>query len=177
MADQRIDCVDSMGQDENGHYRRLILPDAIRINTIGQMVSAILGRLGQGDRIQRLRVFGHGCPGYQGLGNSERASSDWYHSISMHYWRQQSPVLSRLCGHFAPDGWVELSGCHVGQGSAGQALLLHLAQLWGVEVAAGVEYQSPDPGLEGPVPVAFPDGTVRFSVNHKLSIGLDPPRY
>jgi hypothetical protein len=137
MADVLIDCVDGTGRDDNGFYRRRILPTAIRVNTIGHMVDAIVARLGHSDRIRRLRIFGHGSPGRQGLGNSS-VGGIWTHEISLAYFAVQRPYLERLCGHFAPGGWVELSGCEVGACTTGANLLRSLAILWDVHVAAGI---------------------------------------
>lgn len=169
MADLLIDCVDGTSTDPNGEYRRRILPAAIHVNSVGQMVSAILDRLRHGDRILRLRIFAHGNPGWQGLGHSATGGGNWYNAISLASFGLERSILGRLCGHFAQGAWVELSGCRVGACSDGRNLLIALAQLWNVHVAAGIESQSPDPGIEGTELVAWPNGSIHRRAVHKPS--------
>lgn len=163
-----IDCVDAGGikNDEAMMAYRRSMPHALHVHSVGHMVRSIDNRLGRNTRntIRRLRVFGHGTPGGQGLGQSQYMfgpKSRSYLTIRMagnHL--QYESVLAGLCGKFAPGGWVELHGCEVGQGEAGKNLTKALARLWGVNVAAGTVIQQTDAGFETRYIVAQPGGHV-----------------
>lgn len=166
-----IDCVDGTGRDEVVAEFRTMYPRALRVHSVGHMVRSILGRLGSGGAIRRLRVFGHGAPGVQGLGRSQGGNKATltYHSISIFAGvLRYRDILSQLTARFHHWnenganrlGWVELHGCNVGAAGQGDGLVRLLAGLWRVNVAAGTGYQISQPGFEGYYVVAHPDGTV-----------------
>lgn len=164
-----IDCVDWHREgDSSTAADQQHLPDAIRVNSVGQMVRLIDLRLAN-DRIRRLRIFGHGDPGVQGLGNSISSQTHLYNQITTDTGTRvtYANVLGGLRGKFAQGAWVELHGCSVGAGAAGWNLLKGLAQLWQVKVAAGVVDQDDGGGFEGAYyRVAWPDGRVYSRRGH-----------
>ncbi len=157
MAEMNIDCVDAGGikNDEAMRIYRRNMPNALHVHSVGHMVRSIE---------QRLRIFGHGMPGAQGLGQSLYAlgpKSRSYRIIQMAGNQlEYANVLASLHGRFAQGGWVELHGCEVGQGEPGRRLTRALAQLWGVNVAAGTVIQNTSAGFETRYIVARPDGHV-----------------
>jgi hypothetical protein len=115
----------------------------IIVRDVTQMVDAILARLNSissTERISYLQIRGHGYPGNQMIGPGEsgfptqderiigvRANGELLNRTQLH----------RLSGRFERGAVVELYGCNVAQGAAGQQLLEKLAALWGgVEVRA-----------------------------------------
>ena len=165
-----IDCVDGYSDPTMDMFHEQLGPAALRVDTVGQMVKAIEQQLGKDFLIRRLRIFGHGIPGAQGLGNS-------YHLFETALYRQitleigdraeYANVLGRLRGKFEQHGWVELHGCSVGAGANGWNLLKALARLWQAKVAAGVVEQWTTPGFEGAYyRVAWPDGRVYARHGH-----------
>lgn len=118
------------------NYRRNIIPPPIPILSLHQLVSAVVARCWRGDRLRRLRIFGHGSVGRQGLGNSVSSNGNFLaapgRGISWD-WIQ----LSTLANEFDPSGWVELDGCNVGDGSQGKVYVARLAEVLGVCVRAG----------------------------------------
>jgi hypothetical protein len=159
-----IDCVDGTGTDPESQVDRRLYPRALRVHSLGHMVDSILGYLlaAGSPRIRRLRVFAHGAPGRQGLGQSAGGpdATAHYREISIEYLRYVD-ILARLRGHFERGGWVELHGCRVGAGIAGHELVRTLSAVWQVRVAAGMGDQTIDPGFEGKYIVGLPNGTVQ----------------
>jgi hypothetical protein len=130
------------------------------------MVRFIERYLNPNDLIRRLRVFGHGSRGRQGLGRS-RTQGPGYLEIRMAGGQlQYQDELVRLQGRFAAGGWAELHGCSVGDGSEGRALVVALARLWHVSVAAGTFAQWPGGGFEVSYIVARRDGRVVERLGH-----------
>ncbi len=176
-----LDCVDATGRDETVAWFRQHLPHALRVHSIGHMVRSVQQHLGEAGRIRRLRVFGHGAPGIQGLGRShEYHPKRPYLNIQVSKGQlQYRDVLSDLQGRFStarPRGWVELHGCQVGAGGAGgpgQALALALAQLWQVPIAAGAVIQNTDAGFETCYIVAYPNGRVQWRTGHYVTSGAE----
>lgn len=173
MAHVNIDCVDGTGTDEFVQELRQMYPGALRVDSVGHMVHSVLGRLGSGRQIGRLRIFGHGSPGAQGLGQSHTVSQPWRMiGIDARCALLFRDTLALLTGRFAhwtvaaapgrPEhsraGWVELHGCDVAAGG-GVLLVTDLASLWGVNVAAGTGTQDWTPGFEGYYVVGHPDGS------------------
>ena len=161
-----IDCVDCYRVDRNDLAVRIFqqrLPDALRVSSIGHMVDLIEGRLGAAGKMRRLRIFGHGIPGAQGLGNSYHLfTTDLYNQITLRPGNEvgYADVLGRLTPRFDRGGWVELQGCSVGGGPQGWNLLKALAELWQVNVAAATVCQTPDAGFEVQYRVAERGGRV-----------------
>lgn len=120
---QKIDCVDwSITNDEAMRVFQARLPNALRVNSVGQMVRLIEQRLGDRGQIRRLQIFGKGIAGAQGLGNSRTLfQANLYNQISIgadsevHY----RDILGRLTSRFIRGGWAELHGCRVGAGAPG----------------------------------------------------------
>ncbi len=154
-----IDVIDGLSTDEAMRNNRQILRGEIGVITVSDMVDKILHRLGS-DKLRRLRVFGHGGAGMQGLGNSRDAVRTYATERLLTVQGSQllhGETLRQLQGKFEAGGWVELRGCQVGSDSSGGLLLQELANLWGVPVKAGVPTQHPGGGFEGTVVVAWPN--------------------
>lgn len=150
-----LDTVGTIRRDQINH------PQAILVSDINQMVRDILARAGStGSTISRLRFFGHGSSGTQGLANSH--SSDKMYSQYLVVDTSGNLVnrrlLAQLRGHFAPGAIVELHGCNVVLGHYGRQLLRQLADLWNVRVRGGAETQWADSAdiIEGPTIEAYP---------------------
>lgn len=141
-----LDVVDG-GTDQSGLVQNMRdwLPDAIVARDVNSMVNGILNRVNQrGDRIRRLRFWGHGTPAQQIMGGGDSPRLDGSQSIMfdadgslLH--RAQ---LIRLTPHLSSDfSWVELHGCWVARGAGGRSLCEKLAHLWGVPVYASADRQ------------------------------------
>jgi len=182
MSDIDLDCVDGTGNDSVVQTFRRMYPHAQRVHSVGHLVHSILGALGSGRQIRRLRIFGHGAPGYQGLGQSAGGppATSGYRCIQFSGGDlAYRDVLAQLCGRFARwtdtglsdghgrahdtdrSGWVEMHGCNVAAGAEGLKLIVELSALWRVNVAGGSGYQIPNPGFEGPYVVAYPNRTLQ----------------
>ncbi|MBI3681900.1 MAG: DUF4347 domain-containing protein [Acidobacteria bacterium] len=161
MSGMSIDVVDgNPSPDDNGFVQAAqdALQGEVRVNTVGHMVGQIIRRLGQNGRIRRLRVFGHGNPGSQGLGQSHSNWSPTHNLAVRSGVLQYATKLGELRNRFEPGGWAELHGCEVGAGVAGQLALFELARAWGVPVKASRTDQYVGGGLEGQVIVVWPNG-------------------
>ena len=152
--------------------------DAFLVDTAQHMVDRIGQRLGPGLKIDRLRIFGHGAPGFVQLGRLTRASVDATGQISIPGVSNSaiSEDLARIImlgpeggivnGHniaslrerFESGGWCELHCCNVAAGQRGKNLLQALADLWNVNVVGSEDLQYPGGGLEGARYVARPNG-------------------
>ena len=161
-----IDCVD--WQSTGDAYVSVIqrrLPAALKVNSVGQMVNLIEQRLGSNRRMRRLRIFGHGISGVQGLGNSGSLfQTNLYNQITIGSNSEvlYADILGRLRTRFLSGGWAELHGCNVGASAVGWNLLKGLARLWQVNVAAGTSLQTTAAGFEVAYRVAQPNGQVRW---------------
>jgi hypothetical protein len=180
MADLNVDVVDGVGTDIYARVVRRRLARTERrgesdllfeANTVQDMVNRILNGLGPANRLRRLRIFGHGNEGQQGVGNSRRPALPQIimvrclgHAGGVHCGSLTNQIhLQRLSGRFAAGGWAELHGCDVGDGREGLELLRRLAALWNVPVKASEDTQRPRNarhGLSGLVVAARPDGTI-----------------
>ncbi|MGJ7511974.1 VCBS domain-containing protein [Variovorax sp. GT1P44] len=87
-------------------------------------ISAALAEMGPVDSIQ---IFSHGAAGQFTLGNRTLTSDNI---------DQASSVLGNWRGELAPGADIQLYGCNVGAGAAGQALIGALAQWTGADVGA-----------------------------------------
>jgi hypothetical protein len=170
-----IDCVDwHTADDEAMTILQQRLPNPILVNSVGQMVNLIEGRLRPNGRMRRLRIFGHGIAGVQGLGNSHNLyDTNLYNQISLGIGSEvlYANMLGRLRDKFAAGGWAELMGCSVGGGANGWNLLKALAKLWQVNVAAGTVEQNVDAGFEVQYRVAEPNGAVHTRHGHTVRAG------
>jgi hypothetical protein len=136
------------------------------------MVNRILNTLGPANKLHRLRIFGHGNEGVQGVSNSRHAPLSQTISVQCRGGvcgpLTNQNHLQRLSGRFALDGWAELCGCDVGDGVQGLELLQRLAALWNVPVKASEDRQKPRHarrGLGGDVVAARPNGTIYVPVD------------
>lgn len=164
MSGTNIDVVDLSEIDPAMCSIRNRLRGEIPVSTVENMVNSILHRIGPQRQIRRLRIYGHGGPGSQGLGYSSNLHPDFALQLQVgdptHLIYEQK--LEELRGRFAPDGWAELHGCGVAADVGGYLLLRQLAHVWGVPVKAGWQTQHSAPGMEGGVYVAWPDGGVEI---------------
>lgn len=100
------------------------------------------------NRLSRLNVIDHGNP--QGL----QIGSDWISIATLPNFR---PTLALLAGNFAPNGFVHLQHCNIGQN---RVLLIELARTFGVPVYAGTGKHNPVYRLNfGHYVRANPDGS------------------
>jgi len=165
--------------------REMLPGSVVAINIIG-MVESIEARVGGGDKIGRLRIFGHGAPGLACVGSvpSGVTLDNGDDILSRHSLRTIRIVersipeqaggsvtrpkfsllnelpLSQLQSKFARTGWAELHVCRVAEQEIGKQLLKALARLWRVRVAGGTGEQIAGGGLENSVFVASPTGSV-----------------
>lgn len=111
-------------------------------NGIAQMVSDIIGAASRGS-IGVLRIWGHGWSGGQLIASGTSAQMGVSHGSGLwaHNLRQFEAELSRLQPYFQRDGHVELKGCQVASGQAGEDFLVALARIFGVNVIAAVQSQ------------------------------------
>lgn len=157
----KIDVVDSYWKAEgkDGFVKLHII-----VNNVAEAVAGILKivKKHKGEKITRLRFFGHGIEGSQFCGvkckdkNKNKIvvePDDWKRSI-IGYARNKHALLNqgelaKLKGKFAeekgfwdsltstaPPAVVELRGCSVGGGEEGKRLMKWLSQLWQVGVRA-----------------------------------------
>jgi hypothetical protein len=133
------------------------------IDTIGFLAQKILSR-GKRSNIMLLRFHGHGGHGTQNITGTTINGSPHMASISIHSFAKTARILAPIRNLMLPFGSVQLLGCDVG-GGRGSALILLLAQLWGVPVTAGLYTQlgggSDTFRFEGPTVSAFPEGDLK----------------
>src|ERR1700733_12455035 len=123
-------------------------------NGVVQMVNGIQNALNNPNDtyINVLRIWGHGGPGSQNVtAGASGSSTDDFSGID----QTTFTLLNPLQGSFAPGGWVELRGCSVGSGAAGQVLLMDLADMFNVPIYAGETLQY-SVNWNPPVAVAYP---------------------
>jgi hypothetical protein len=150
-------------------YRAKGAPDSLRPVSTEDMVNKILSSLKEGEKIERLEIFGHGYDGYISVGAGElpealkriNGNPEW------------EPHLKKLKGKFTNNAEVFLGGCHTGAGVDGANKLKKLADLWGVAVSAsnglvyansagawweetGAVRQRATPDKPAPKPLAYP---------------------
>ena len=127
-------------------------------NGVQQMVSSVQSALG-GNSIDALRIWGHGGPGLQNVtaGASGSSANSDFSGITTDNFTQLG--LQQLAPLFGSGAWVELRGCSVGAGGAGNALLLDLASLLGVPIYAG-EVTQWTVDWSPPVTVGYPSGGI-----------------
>jgi len=127
---------------------RKIHPGALVVLSAREMVDCVLARAGRRE-IHRLIIWGHGCPGVQGIG----AGDNFLHldriaprilRVNDHNLLLNRAQLSRLRHKFDHDGIVELHGCQVAQYHEGRELLRQLSDLWGVRVRGALFNQPSD---------------------------------
>ena len=111
-------------------------------NGVSQMVTEIV-RVAAPRSIEVLRIWGHGWSGGQliAAGASAQVGVDHGSALWAHNMAQYGSDLSRLNRYFRAGGRVELKGCQVGSGEAGEAFVSALAKTIGVPVQAAVDIQ------------------------------------
>jgi hypothetical protein len=139
-------------------------------NGVAQMVSDVIQRALPGS-IEALRIWSHGYPGGQnvtagasGSGAPERAT------IAASNLGDLAGDLVRLQPYFQANGRLELRGCSVGQGPAGEQLLVGLARLVGVPVQAAPVVQSTG-NWAGSVYQAYPNGALACVIGTPVGPG------
>jgi hypothetical protein len=139
--------------------RKVLIKDVVNVKDMVDRITSSLG----GDRIRRLRLFGHGSP--QTVQMGPEGWADLAATISgrltqaEEYRLLNEPYLAQLSGHFAPGAWVELHACRViAPKGLGNDLIQALANLWNVGVQAADARQFLGGGLEGNVWQARPGG-------------------
>ncbi len=159
-----IDVVSSNPDGALGDVRRM-LPNALVVNSVYDMVQKIRSQLGRQARIRRLRIFSHGAPNFVVIGHIQYPRALQLGNIDILDWDRvmtsrrgriiNEGTLAGIRGRFATGGWVELHGCSIA-GQQGNELLRGLADVFGVPVLAGSGLQYPGGGLEEPVYVGRP---------------------
>ena len=132
--------------------------------------------------IQKMRLYGHGNPGVQGMGRGNWSqTSDWnaarsFDAISYANVDALYPEIAALGQCFSSDGVLEFHACSVGAGTEGDRLLGKMARYLGHSVFAGIELQYSmgqarpsqrshlywDAKFEGNIKGATPDGVVSY---------------
>lgn len=150
-------------------YRAKGAPDSLRPVSTEDMVNKILSSLKEGEKIERLEIFGHGYDGYISVGAGELPEA----SKRINGNPEWEPHLKKLKGKFTSNAEVFLGGCHTGAGVDGANKLKKLADLWGVAVSAsnglvyansagawweeaGAVRQRATPDKPAPKPLAYP---------------------
>jgi len=123
------------------------------VHSTADLVNLVNRRCNAGD-LRRLRIFGHGSPGSQGLGDSvsggnelaipRRAGISW-----------QWMLLTNIAHFFGPDGYLQLHGCSVGAASEGKRYVSELARILNVPVSAGIWKQVVGGGRSGEFEIAY----------------------
>lgn len=141
-------------------------------NGIPQMVSSIRQRVASG-QMRLLAIWGHGWSGGQLIaagGNAQEGvdegSAMWGHNLETY-----RPSLQQLRPLFTANGRVELRGCQVASGEAGENFMIALARIVNKPVYAATDIQGGQAGLSwnpdqlwnGPLVVAYPDGSLACS--------------
>lgn len=142
---------------------------AVRSNSVRDMVNKVIAKSAGGGQIQSLRIFAHGAPGAQwvagGFGSKDAADAVrkpaqaiYLNGVTL----QNQNVLAPLCNKFEPAAVVELHGCEVGKGVDGKNLCIALAKFWNVIVRAGTDLQYADAAnvFESGYIQAYPSGRV-----------------
>ena len=121
-------------------------------NAVAQMVKDVIAAAGSPGSISVLRIYSHGNKGvfniageigYDKDGKKENYSTEKDgNAIAVSNIKQLEPFLRNLTPYFAPQARVELQGCLVGGGKAGETLLRELARIWSVRVQATTEETS-----------------------------------
>jgi hypothetical protein len=163
----KIDIVDKHWNKE--HDRDGFVKHKVIVGTVAEAVTKIqkLLKKHKGEKISRLRFFGHGMPGTQLVGvrthdakGNDVVVDESKVKPSMIRMGSKPPTLlnqgelAKLSGAFetekgfwdsltstAPPAVVELRGCSVGGGDMGKKLIKTLAQLWQVAVRAAEDTQ------------------------------------
>jgi hypothetical protein len=165
-----------------------LLPGAVAARDVSDMVSRILRRLtaapenGRPAAIRHLRIYGHGVSGSQFIAGGLEPNNDQVIGVDPGGGLLSAAVLSRLAGHFAPDGFVELHGCNVGAGPAGRILIGKLATVWQVTVHSSSRVQvgsTAGAGMVTPlqhplVSALYSHPTSRFNISTQESVS-EPP--
>jgi hypothetical protein len=182
----RVDVID-MSDPKLGNHRKSMVAEYSECiivmypmsNGIVQMIDNVYNRVSASGDISILRIWGHGWAGGQliaagadmtsGVNN---ASALWGPNVN-----DYSDYLSKLSELFASDGHVELKGCSVGQGTAGEKFLVKLAVVLNVPVQAGSITQGGQDsslssfsgiGWDGWVVEATPDYVVKYVAGSAL---------
>jgi hypothetical protein len=142
-------------------------------NGIGQMVTNIMNAASPGS-IEVLRIWGHGWSGGQLISSGHSAQTGVDHGSGL--WAsnlsQFQNTLGQLRSYFASGGRVELKGCQVASGTAGEDFLKALARIFGVNVVGAVETQGgawvAGQHWNGPLVQASPNGGLSSVIGHSL---------
>ena len=131
---------------------------------VSELVTNIIDK-SKGRPIKKLRLEGHGGPGFLRISITGYITTDDFRKKSAVY-----SELERLSGHFAKGATVILGGCSSGLGPRGEDLIKGLAKLWGVKVVAAIGPNNVFiPGIDSGVAIASPspDGTVSLEYHRK----------
>lgn len=147
-------------------------------NGIAQMVSDIRRQVSSG-QMHLLAIWGHGWSGGQLIaagGDAQtgvnEGSAMWTYNLN-----DYSSTLRQLRPLFTASGRVELRGCQVASGEAGENFMLALARILNRPVYAATDIQgglaglkwNPDQLWNGPLVLANPDGSLACSMYTSLA--------
>ncbi|HEY0356142.1 MAG TPA: glycoside hydrolase family protein [Flavisolibacter sp.] len=153
----------------------------LRVSSVADMVTKVLGSLAEGEKIQRLNLYGHGQAGVIGIGDGQGWETG-KHINSDTNWQAQ---LNKLKGKFADNGEIFLGGCNTGADQKGADKLKQVADETGVKVMAptgkiygncteesGSVHQVAFPGQPAPSPISSPSDKKKkgMSTSHSFSI-------
>jgi hypothetical protein len=131
---------------------------------VADAVGQIIRKAKRPRQITLLRFHGHGAPGMMNIAAGTEPQFEHQSGVATSNLSDVRASLGKLKPYFAPTGRVELHGCNVAQGKAGEELIRGLAILWEVPVSAGVDKQyggrSHQFVFEGPIRTAQPDGSL-----------------
>jgi hypothetical protein len=143
-------------------------PFAPAPRTAAEMIKTYAGAP---NRIEALRIWGHGDIGMQNISAGMNGHALKYNrtGLSMDAVWENETTLRRLKGRFSPGGRAELRGCATGRGADGVAFMKKLAEVWNAKVYAAVELQ-PGTGLDwfGPVYEVTPGGRALLTSGPKI---------
>jgi hypothetical protein len=143
-------------------------------NGVSEAVNQIIARAGNPSSLALVRFHGHGNKGVMGIAFGKRVlydnqgkktfiMPDDLSSFESRNLEKVKPYISKLRSVFGVFTCVELHGCRIASGDTGRQFIKNLAEIWGVPVSAGNEYQYSGNvantfKFEGSVFTAFPYG-------------------
>ncbi|MDQ6787913.1 MAG: DUF4347 domain-containing protein [Acidobacteriota bacterium] len=142
-------------------------------NGISQMVSNTR-QAASLHSIEVLRIWGHGWSGGQliSAGHDSQIGVDHGSALWANNLPQFQATLSQLRNYFVSNGRVELKGCQVASGNAGEEFLKALASIFGVNVIGAVETQGgawvAGQHWNGPLVQATPNGGLSSVMGQSL---------
>ena len=102
----------------------------VYMTSVRSMVTNVLQKAGN-KKITRLNILDHGNSSSLQFGNDR---------VNLANVRKFEPLLGKLKGHFADDGFVHLQHCEIGRNDS---MMVELARIWDTTVYAGTGKHNP----------------------------------